>query len=222
MNILEVKNLCVSYNNNVVLDNISFKLKKGQYLNIIGPNGSGKTTLVEVLTNLTKSTSGQVIINSDNIGYLPQNLNVKKNFPITVYEVIKSGITKKHNKELIDKKIKKYLSLMDLAGLENKTMALLSGGQQQRVFLIRTLITEPEILILDEPTSALDPDFREGFYIFLKSLQENNETTIINVTHDLNDLNLDNSLVLYIDKTLKFLGSPKDFTDFEHGGHHNV
>lgn len=222
MNILEVNNLSVSYNNNLILDNISFKLKKGQYLNVIGPNGSGKTTLVEVLTNLTNKTSGEVIIRSENIGYLPQTLNVKKNFPITVYEVIKSGITKKTDKQLIDEKIKRYLSLMDLAGLENKTMALLSGGQQQRVFLIRTLITEPEILILDEPTSALDPDFRDGFNIFLKSLQENSNTTIINVTHDLNDLSLKNSLVLYIDKTLKFLGSPEDFTKFEHGGHHNV
>lgn len=222
MYILEVNNLVVKYDDNIVLDNISFKLEHGQYLNIIGPNGSGKTTLVEVLTNLIKKTSGDIIINSKNIGYLPQNLNVKKNFPITVFEVIKSGVNNFKNGKKINEKIKNYLRLMDLTGMENKNMALLSGGQQQRVFLIRTLINEPDLLILDEPTSALDPDFREGFYIFLKSLQENNNTTIINITHDLNDLNLENSLVLYIDKEIKFLGSPKDFTTFEHGGHRDV
>lgn len=219
MKILEVDNLIVKYGNSSVLDNITFSIKKGDYLNIIGPNGSGKTTLVEIIAGLNKNYSGNVYFNSEKIGYLPQKLLVKKNFPITVKEVIFSGIIRKDKNINYDIEINNWLKLMNLNNILNKNMALLSGGQQQRVFLIRTLINKPEVLILDEPTSALDPEFRDGFYLFLKNLQDSYQTTIINVTHDLNETNFANSKVLYIDRTLKYFGDANGFKEFEHGGY---
>ncbi|MDY0277461.1 MAG: metal ABC transporter ATP-binding protein [Acholeplasma sp.] len=220
MEILKIENLNVTFNGFNVLNNISFSLSQGDFLNIVGPNGSGKTTLVEVLTKLVKPSSGTITLNTNEIGYLHQKLQTKKNFPITVKEVILSAMkkpSKQSNEEIL-----KWLELMDIRHTINQNMAVLSGGQQQRVFLIRALINDPKLLILDEPTSALDPEFREGFYLFLHQYQKHNNLTIINVTHDLSDTLRKDSKVLYIDKTIKFFGPSNEFNAFEHGGHQHV
>ncbi|HHT55397.1 MAG TPA: ATP-binding cassette domain-containing protein [Acholeplasma sp.] len=217
MVVLEVNNLSVVYSEYKALNNISFKINQGDFLNIIGPNGSGKTTLVEVLTNLKKPTSGNFKINESNVGFLPQNLTVKKNFPITVKEVILSG-----NKKTDYSMLEKWLEIMDIKHLEDKNISYLSGGEQQRVFLVRTLLSNPKLLILDEPTSALDPTFRAGFYLFLESYQKEYNTTIINVTHHLESINVDNSKTLYIDREIKYFGLTKDFNEINHKGDHHV
>ena len=217
MIVLEVNNLSVVYSEYKALNNISFKINQGDFLNIIGPNGSGKTTLVEVLTNLKKPTSGNFKINESNVGFLPQNLTVKKNFPITVKEVILSG-----NKKTDYSMLEKWLEIMDIKHLEDKNISYLSGGEQQRVFLVRTLLSNPKLLILDEPTSALDPTFRAGFYLFLESYQKEYNTTIINVTHHLESINVDNSKTLYIDREIKYFGLTKDFNEINHKGDHHV
>src|SRR5690625_498992 len=217
MEILNVNNLEGKCNDYIALKNISFSLNEGDVLNIVGPNGSGKTTLVEVLTNMIKPFKGNYKFNTTNIGYLPQNLNIKKNFPITVKEVILSANNKDNIKDL-----NKWLTLMHVKHLLNKNISLLSGGEKQRVFLIRTLLSNPKVLILDEPTSALDPNFREGFYLFLQSLQKNYNITIINVTHHLENIDFYNSKVLYIDKELKYFGSAKNFKNISHSGDYHV
>ena len=98
----------------------------------------------------------------------------------------------------------------------------LSGGQQQRVFIIRALISKPDLLILDEPTSALDPSFREKFYILLDEIHKENKMTIVHVTHDLTDAVKDNSLVMYVDQTIRFFGPYQKFHEFEHRGHQHA
>lgn len=218
MEIIKIEDLIVEYSDGEkVLKNINLSLQEGDFLNIVGPNGGGKTTLIEVLTNLKKPSSGSVIINETNIGYLPQTLNIKKNFPITVEEVILSGNSKNDSK-LIDK----WLELMDIKQLKHKNISKLSGGEQQRVFLVRTLLSQPKLLILDEPTSALDPNFREGFYLFLESYQQEFKTTIINVTHNLEGINVETSKTLYIDREVKFFGLTKDFNEISHKGDYHV
>src|SRR5690554_4528036 len=217
MVILSVENLSVIYSEYKALNNISFEINQGDFLNIIGPNGSGKTTLVEVLTNLRKPSSGSFKINETNIGFLPQNLTVKKNFPITVKEVILSG-NNKSDYPMLDK----WLEIMDIKHLEDKNISFLSGGEQQRVFLVRTLLSNPKLLILDEPTSALDPTFRAGFYLFLESYQKEFNTTIINVTHHLESINIDDSKTLYVDQEIKYFGLTKDFNEISHKGDHHV
>jgi len=212
---IEVCNVSVAFEDYTALKNISFTLNKGEYLYIVGPNGSGKTTLIRLLSGLQKATSGLCKINNDKIGYLPQKLNTKKYFPITVEEVIYSGfkkqsfMMKKEAKELI----KNWLETMQIAQLMKKPMGVLSGGQQQRVFLIRTLISEPEVLILDEPTSALDPAFRNYFNHFIDELHKQG-TTIIYVTHDLHDVNQTDKKVMFIDQEIKFYGSILNYHTF--------
>src|SRR5690554_5157538 len=217
MVVLEVNNLSVVYSEYKALNNISFKINQGDFLNIIGPNDNGKTTLVEVLTNLKKATSGNFKIYEDNVGFLPQNLSIKKNFPITVKEVILSG-NKKEDYPMLDK----WLEIMDIKHLEDKNISFLSGGEQQRVFLVRTLLSNPKLLILDEPTSALDPTFRAGFYLFLESYQKEFNTTIINVTHHLESINIDDSKTLYVDREIKYFGLTKNFHEITHKGDYHV
>jgi len=218
------ENVSVSFGKFQVLHDVNFTLNKGDFLHIVGPNGSGKTTLVKLLVGLLKPTSGKITILADQKGYLPQKLNTKNNFPMTVREVIYSGF--KHQRLIPTESdcqlVKKWLDIMEIPQLYNESMMYLSGGQQQRVFLIRALISEPELLILDEPTSALDPSFREKFYQLLYTLQQEKQMTIIHVTHDLTDAVKDDCLTMYVDQTVKFFGTYKAFHQFEHRGHHHV
>jgi len=211
----------VSFGKFDALSNITFKINKGDFVHIVGPNGSGKTTLVKLLVGLLKPTSGQISLEDVTMGYLPQKLNSKQNFPMTVKEVIYSGFKKQR---LIPTKtdietMKFWLNKMEIPQLLEQSMTYLSGGQQQRVFLIRALIGEPDLLILDEPTSALDPSFREKFHLMLNELQQVSKITIIHVTHDLTDAVKDDCKIMYVDQKIKFYGFYKDFHEFEHRGH---
>lgn len=221
---IKYEDVGVSFSDFEVLKNINFHVKKGDFLHIVGPNGSGKTTLVKTLVSLLKPTHGIIHINTKNMGYLPQKLNLKNQIPMTVQEVIYSGFNKQ---KLIPSQddcqlIKKWLSRMEIPELFNQSMNFLSGGQQQRVYLIRALISNPEVLILDEPTSALDPSFREKFYKLLYEIQQEHQTTIIHVTHDLTDAVKDDCKIMYVDQTIRFLGSYNAYHEFEHRGHHHV
>ncbi len=221
---IKYEDIEVSFGKFNVLKNISFQLKPGEMLHIIGPNGSGKTTLVKLLVGLLEPTSGHIENHAIQMGYLPQKLNTKLNLPMTVREVIYSGL--KHQKLKPTKVqcdlIKSWLDIMEIPHLFESSMSYLSGGQQQRVFLIRALISDPDLLILDEPTSALDPSFREKFYHMLYQFQQEKNMTIIHVTHDLTDAVKEDCKVIYVDQTVKFFGTYKAYHDFEHRGHHHA
>lgn len=207
-----------------VLEDVHFHLSQGDVLHIVGPNGSGKTALVRTLVGLLKPTRGTITIDAKHMGYLPQKLHTKTNMPMTVSEVIYSGMQKQRLKPC--KKdcviIDEWLEKMEIKHLKNHAMTYLSGGQQQRVYIIRALISKPDLLILDEPTSALDPSFREKFYTLLDDLQKQEKMTIVHVTHDLTDAVKENCLVMYVDQKVKFFGTYHDFHEFEHRGHHHV
>lgn len=213
--VIKVEDVTVTFGDYNALKNISFTLDQGEYLYIVGPNGSGKTTLIRLLTGLQNPTTGVYKIENASVGYLPQKLNSKKAFPITVEEVIYSGLKKQNFviEKAAQEKISTWLEKMQIAHLINKPIGVLSGGQQQRVFLIRALISEPEVLILDEPTSALDPKFRNYFNHFIDELHKQG-TTIIYVTHDLHDVNQPEKKVMFIDQEIKFYGSISEYHDF--------
>lgn len=221
--LIEFNNISVNYGDLVALENVNFKLHKNDFLYIVGPNGGGKSTLVKTILGLVKPKSGNITNKVASVGYLPQLLNRRTSFPITVSEVIYSGFLKQ--RLFISKKdqliIDNWLLKMDLVGKKDEMMGNLSGGQQQRVFLIRALISNPELLILDEPTSALDPNFRKHFYDLITEL--NNEgTTIIFITHDVsNELN-PNSYVMEVDRKIECFDSLKSFNEEPSGGHHHV
>lgn len=221
---INYENVFVNFGKFQALTNVNFHLEKGQFLHIVGPNGSGKSTLVKTLVGLLKPTQGKMTINAQHMGYLPQKLNTKTNMPMTVREVIYSGFKKQKLKpsQADCELIQSWLEKMEISYLFEESMTHLSGGQQQRVFIVRALISQPDVLILDEPTSALDPSFREKFYLLLDELHKKYQMTIIHVTHDLTDAVKDDCLVMYVDQTIKFYGPYHKFHEFEHRGHHHA
>jgi len=222
--LIEYKDVTLSYGYLDVIKNASFTVHEGDFLNIVGPNGAGKTTLIKSLIHQIKPSSGVIFMSDFKMGYVPQKLSIKRHIPLTVLEFIYTGcdiqkiIIPKETKTLIIYWLEKMK--LDKSLLHEK-VSHLSGGQLQRIYLIRSLISNPKVLILDEPASALDPSFREYFYELIKALRIKNQLTIIHITHDLTDVILENSLVMYVDQEIKFFGTYIDFNKFEHEGHHH-
>lgn len=220
--VLNLVDVNVTFGKVEALKNINIDIKQGMLLYVIGPNGSGKTTFVRLITNLLKPTKGTITHSDYEVGYLPQKLVQQANFPITVKEVIYSGFKKQRlfaTKEDIAL-IKNWLTKMEIGQLLHEPMATLSGGQQQRVFLIRALISDPDLIILDEPTSALDPSFRKHFNKIIMELHYAKKT-IIFVTHDLHEALCDCAHIVFIDQDIKFFGKLPEYHKAMRG-HDNV
>lgn len=211
--LINVKKL--SYKN--ILQNISFCIKRGDYVAIIGPNGGGKSTLVRLLLGLLKSTAGVVELfgkeqgdfrEYHKIGYVPQRAEgIDVSFPISVEEVIGLGLAYKSSlfkRSSVDEamQIQNVMEKMDILELKDRRISDLSGGQRQRVMIARALVSRPQILILDEPNAGVDTHSQRKFYDLLKELNEKEKITILFVTHDLGVIADDVKSVLCINQTL--------------------
>jgi zinc transport system ATP-binding protein len=184
--------LTLGYEGKIVVSNLSFTVNSGDCLCITGDNGSGKTTLMKALLNLKAPISGQIIISpalkTKEIGYMPQQTQIQKDFPATVREVVRSGLLNRTGlrpfynaaeKALAEKNMQK----LGIAYLVNHCYRELSGGQQQRTLLARALCAAQKILLLDEPTAGLDPQATTEMYHLLQTLNQDG-ITIIMITHD--------------------------------------
>jgi zinc transport system ATP-binding protein len=194
--VIEVKNVDFSYNHHAILSNVNMTVNARDFVAVIGPNGGGKTTLLKIMLGLLPIDHGSVRIFgqypqkvSHKIGYVPQNVNANKNFPISVMDVVlmgclRSGKTKKWLLPNEEDRIsaRNALEKMEMLDHCNRRISQLSGGQRQRVFIARALAGNPEILFLDEPTASVDTHGQTELYALLKEL--NNEVTILVVSHD--------------------------------------
>ena len=190
---ITVKDLAVGYDRIAVEEHINFKVDKGDYLCIVGENGSGKSTLMKTLLGLRPPIAGEIVMGDDlkpgEIGYLPQQTEVQKDFPASVKEIVLSGCQVKcglrpfYNKE--EKKLaEENMEKMAIADLANKSFRALSGGQKQRVLLARALCATGKLLVLDEPVAGLDPRVTAQMYELIESLNKEG-ITIIMVSHDM-------------------------------------
>ena len=183
MSLLEVKNLKKSFDDNVVLKDISLSVEKGEVLAIIGPSGSGKSTLLRCITGLETEDSGEIRFDGT-FGLVFQNFNL---FPH--HSVMKNitnapiRVQKRDKKEVFDH-ARYLLKKMGLEDKENAYPCELSGGQQQRVSIARALAMNPDILFFDEPTSALDPELTGEILTVMRDLAAENMTMVI-VTHEM-------------------------------------
>ena len=191
MSLIQCENLAVGYDHKDVLSGLTFTINPGDYLCIVGENGSGKTTLMKTLLGLLPPVSG-TIQKDDSIkqciGYLPQQSDVQKDFPASVWEVVLSGCQSHMGLRPFYNKNDKTLALeninrMGLENLKNRCYRELSGGQQQRVLLARALCATQNMLLLDEPVSGLDPKVTEEMYALIKSLNDDG-ITILMISHD--------------------------------------
>ena len=183
MSLLEVKNLKKSFDDNVVLKDISLNVEKGEVLCIIGPSGSGKSTLLRCITKLDHEDSGD--INFDGaFGLVFQDFNL---FP---HHSVLKNITnaplkvQKRDKAEVLKSARELLKKMGLEDKEDAYPHELSGGQQQRVSIARALAMNPDILFFDEPTSALDPELTSEILVVIRDLAAEHMTMVI-VTHEM-------------------------------------
>ncbi|MBZ9606916.1 metal ABC transporter ATP-binding protein [Clostridium estertheticum] len=194
---INIKNLCFTYTNSkpYILDKVNLKIEKGSYVSILGENGSAKSTLVKLILNLLKPNSGQIIIFTSKIAYVAQKVeNFNAQFPITVYEMLNC-----HRKVLKLKDKSLILKSLQAVGMESHTHTLignLSGGQQQKIFIARSLIGDPDLLILDEPSTGVDIQSMEDIYRIIKGLNKNLGITVVSVEHNLKAA-LDNSTDIF-------------------------
>lgn len=198
---IEVKNLSFAYNGETIIDNISFNVKRGDYLGIIGPNGGGKTTLIKILLNLLTPKKGSVVVRGT-CGYVPQKAAQEiSGLPATVREIIESGKRKE--------KVEEVMNITDTKNYQNKLISELSGGERQKVFIARALVKNPDILFLDEPSTGIDVASQGKFYSFLKELNEKG-ITIIFVSHDINVVAREAKNVLCIGGQNLCFGPPQE------------
>ena len=194
---INIKNLCFTYTNSkpYILDNVNLKIEKGSYVSILGENGSAKSTLIKLILNLLKPNSGHIVILTSKMAYVAQKVeNFNSQFPITVYEMLNC-----HRKVLKLKDKNLILKSLKAVGMESHSHTLignLSGGQQQKIFIARSLIGDPELLILDEPSTGIDIQSMEDIYGIIKGLNENLGITVVSVEHNLKAA-LDNSTDIF-------------------------
>ena len=196
--IISVKNITARYEKKTVLENVSLEIKDKDYLGIIGPNGGGKTTLIRIILGMLQPAEGKVEyfsegkkVDSITMGYLPQYNDIDHHFPISVYDVVLSGLDK--HKKLFRRftkeqhqQVENTLADMEILDLKDRFIGALSGGQLQRVLLARAMVSNPQVLILDEPNTYVDRKFQKQMYAMLKNL--NHKCAIIMVSHDIAEI----------------------------------
>lgn len=221
---LSVKNLSLGYDGKEILNGLSFQVTAGSYLCILGENGSGKSTLMRTILGLQSPVSGDVSTGDgliqNEIGYLPQQTAVQKDFPATVWEIVLSGCQghcglrpfyRKEEKQLAAENIRR----MGITELRNRCYRELSGGQQQRVLLARALCATRKMLLLDEPVSGLDPKVTGEMYRLIDTLNKDG-ITVIMISHDMEAALRYATHILHIGKTV-FFGTKQQYLESSAG-----
>ena len=216
---LTCQNLSVGYDGRPVLQGLNFEVSAGDYLCIVGENGSGKSTLMKTILGLQTPISGTILtgdgLRKNEIGYLPQQTQVQKDFPASVREIVLSGCQGRCGRRPFYSKKEKRLAAdamdkMRISQLAGRCYRELSGGQQQRVLLARALCATRKMLLLDEPVSGLDPKVTVEMYELIESLNQEDGITVIMISHDLTAALRYASHILHIDDSV-FFGTKADY-----------
>ena len=236
--IIEIKGVSRLYGTTVAVDNIDLYIRKGEFLTLLGPSGCGKTTTLRMIAGFELPSSGQILLNGQDITHLPPYLRPVNTvfqryalFPhLNVYDNVAFGLKLKKvrvveeddrgnryerfvrlTRDEIDEKVERALMMVDLEEFEGRDVTTLSGGQQQRVAIARAIVNEPEILLLDEPLGALDLKMRKEMQLELKAMHDKLGITFIYVTHDQEEaLTMSDTIVVMKDGTIQQIGTPED------------
>jgi zinc transport system ATP-binding protein len=196
---VEMRDLTVTYNGHVALEDVNLEIEEGKFVGILGPNGAGKSTLLKAILGLVKPTKGKVLVFGQSpervigkgglVGYLPQRPLTNPTFPVTALDVVlmgrygKVGLLRRPTPQ--DRELAmKALERVGITHLATRNIGELSGGEQQRVFIARAICVEPRLLMLDEPTVSLDACAQDELYELIAQLKEEMELTVLMVCHD--------------------------------------
>ena len=225
MALLTCEGLTLGYENNTLVRDLSFSVDQGDYLCIVGENGTGKSTLMRTLLHLQAPIAGRITMGDGlrphDIGYLPQQTVVQKDFPASVTEIVLSGCqgkcgrrpfyTKEHRRLAAEN-----LEKMGVADLANRCYRELSGGQQQRVLLARALCAAGKLLLLDEPVSGLDPKVTLEMYQLIEKLNKEEKVTIVMISHDVREAIPYATHILHMDRDF-FFGTAEEYRQSKRG-----
>jgi spermidine/putrescine transport system ATP-binding protein len=217
---VELRNITKHFEDVTAVDDLSFGVEKGEFFSLLGPSGCGKTTTLRIIGGLETPDAGEVIINGEIVNDLPayrrdtsivfQNLAL---FPhLTVNENLAFGLEcRKVSRVEIKERVADILNLVRLSGLGDRRPDQLSGGQQQRVALARSIVLQPEVLLLDEPLASLDRKLREDMQLELKQIQERVAITFLYVTHDQKEaISMSDRIAVMNEGKIVQLGTPTD------------
>jgi zinc transport system ATP-binding protein len=227
--LIQLTDVAHTYGGAAVLEHVTLSVEGGDFFGIIGPNGSGKTTLLRIMLGLLVPTQGDVRLFGvaprkfrewRRLGYVPQRVSLDATLPITVGEVVASGLASMRGalQPTGPGRRQRALEALALVGMEKHTAARvgkLSAGQQQRVLIARALVSNPELLVLDEPTGGVDPEAEASFYRLLHRLSAERGVTLVLVSHDIGVVAKEVTRLACLNGTVIFCGSPAGFLDHE-------
>lgn len=226
MELLKVENVSIAYDHerDFAVENVSFSVRDGEYICIVGSNGSGKSTLIKGIAGLIGVSRGSIHrpLPIEGYAYLSQNHMIDKDFPATVAEVVLSG-TQKQGKRLPfytrsnRKTAAQVMAMMGIDEFAGRRIGNLSGGQQQRVLLARAFCRDPKLLLLDEPCAGLDPAMTREFYDILDRLNREKHIAVLMVSHDLEQVRQYAHRVIVMDQTVEFDGTRDEWLKMEGG-----
>lgn len=217
---LQCKDVVLGYEGKAVVRDLNFQVNSGDYLCIVGENGSGKSTLMKALLHLKAPMEGEIRmvdgLESDGIGYLPQQTIVQKDFPASVQEIVLSGCLNRCGWHPFYGKAEKAMAKenmekLGITHLAKRCYRELSGGQQQRVLLARALCATKYMLLLDEPVAGLDPVAMQEMYDLLEKLNREEKITIIMVSHDIRAAVTYADHILHISEEPLFFGTKEEY-----------
>ncbi len=224
--ILSCRDVTVAYDSKIAVDHVSFEVNEGEYVCIVGENGSGKSTLLKSILGLVPLKFGSVSfgpeVHRKRLGYLPQQTNIQKDFPASVYEVVLSGcLNRRGLKPFYSTEDKEqamqHMERLGIGNFKKRSFSALSGGQQQRVLLARALCATDKLLLLDEPVTGLDPLVTEELYQLIEQLNRDLGVTVIMVSHDISSAIQYADKILHINQSLLFYGDTESYINTELG-----
>lgn len=220
MNLIKCENLTIGYNDRTILSNLNFSIGENDYLYIIGENGSGKSTLIKSILMLQKPLSGKIEycpqLKPNEIGYLPQQSSIQRDFPASVEEIVLSGCINRLGLRPFytaknRKKARHNMELMNIDSIKNESYQNLSGGQQQRVLLARALTSGSKALLLDEPVTGLDPIAASHLYSLIETINKDYRIAVIMVSHDINAAFKYATHILHLSSSGVFFGTTEEY-----------
>ena len=218
--VVSLRDIVVEFDGQRILDGLNLDIHDKEFVTLLGPSGCGKTTTLRLIAGFLEPSSGKVLLKGEDITGVPPykrpvNTVFQKYalFPhLNVFENVAFGLRlKKMDEDTIRRKVRNMLEVVGLKGFERRSISQMSGGQQQRVAIARSLVNEPEILLLDEPLGALDLKLRKEMQLELKRLQREMNITFIYVTHDQEEaLTMSDTVVVMNGGKVQQIGTPED------------